>query len=216
MPREPLKYLIERTTPIGTIARLHRRRQLRKKFIAWQSQGMSGAMPNYGKQQTVIDYIQQYKPEIFIETGTYKGKMVYAVMPYIKRIYSIELDRGYYEKAAARFVGYPDIQIIHGQSGDVLPEILKQIDQPCLFWLDAHYSGGKTARGPQDSPIMQEMDCILNHPKADSHIILVDDSRCFVGAEGYPEISELKNHIISQKPQWGFEVENDIIRIHLQ
>lgn len=216
MHKEPLKSLIERTTPIGKLVRLHRTRQLRKKYIAWQSNEKSGPMPNYGKQQTVIEYIQRYKPDVFIETGTYKGKMVYAVMPYIQEIYSIELEPTYYEKAAARFAGYPEIHIIHGQSGDILPELMQKIDSSCLFWLDAHYSGGKTAKGPLDSPIIQELECVFKHPKAENHIILIDDARCFVGANGYPKMSELETYVASQGSQWKCELENDIIRIHPQ
>ncbi len=93
MAKEPFKDFLERTTFLGAMARHHRLRQLKKKYAIWQRQGMGGAMPNYGKQQTVIEYIKRFKPQVFIETGTYKGKMVYAVMPHVKEVYSIELNK---------------------------------------------------------------------------------------------------------------------------
>jgi hypothetical protein len=45
--KEPLKYFIKRTTLIGAIARKHRNRQLRKKYLLWENQGTEGTMPNY-------------------------------------------------------------------------------------------------------------------------------------------------------------------------
>jgi hypothetical protein len=212
MPKEPLKAFIERTTPIGRLARMHREKQLRKKYIIWQKTQGCGPMPNYGKQQVVIEYLKKFGLRTFIETGTYKGKMVYAVMPYVDTIYSIELDPVHCLRVQKRFAGYPNIHIIHGQSGDVLPGIMADINEPCLFWLDAHYSGGSTAKGPQDTPIMQEMQCLLSHPLADRHVILIDDARCFVGKDVYPAIEELQQFILDCKQDWVFEVKDDIIR----
>jgi len=214
MAKEPLKHYIERRTFIGAIARAHREKKLKKKYIQWQKEGTIGAMPNYGKQQTVIEYIKRFKPEVFIETGTYKGKMIYAVMPYIENIFSIELSAPHFERAQDRFAGYPNIKIIHGQSGEVLPELMKNIKQSCIFWLDAHYSGGSTAKGELESPIEQELECILNHKRSEDHIILIDDARCFVGKDGYPKIEKLKQHILQHHPDWVFNVEDDIIRAH--
>jgi hypothetical protein len=172
-------------------------------------------MPDRGKQQVVLEYIKTYAPDVFIETGTYKGKMVYEVMPYIRPIYSIELDVTHYENARRRFSGYPDIQIIQGQSGDILPQVLEKIDTPCFFWLDAHYSGGSTAKGDIETPIMQEIECILNHPCSEKHILLIDDARCFVGNNDYPSLEKLRNIILTDFPNWVFEVKNDIIRTHV-
>lgn len=212
--KESLKSFLERTTPFGDLARFQRKRQLEKKMRLWKKKGSPLPMPNLGKQQVVIDYIQKFSPAVFIETGTYKAKMVYAVQPYIKEIYSIELSEAYCKKAQQRFAGYPDIQILQGQSGEVLPKILKDIDKPCIFWLDAHYSGGSTAKADIETPIMQEIQCILHHPKAQEHVILIDDARCFTGENDYPTVESLKQFIMNIHPDWFFEVKDDIIRIY--
>lgn len=214
MAKEPLKCFLERTTPFGTLARFQRQRQLNKKFHQWKKDGAVGPMPNFGKQQVVIDYIKKHSADVFIETGTYKGKMVYAVMPYVKELYSIELDEGYCERAQNKFAGYPNIHILNGQSGQVLPTILENINKPCLFWLDAHYSGGSTAKAELETPIMQEMQCILNHPNAREHVILIDDARCFTGERDYPNIGKLKSFVLDRYSDWIFEVKDDIIRAY--
>ena len=212
--KEPLIYFLERTTPLGALARLQRQRQLEKKFRRWQKSGGTCPMPKLGKQQVVIDYIKKFSPDVFIETGTYRGKMIYAVMPHISEIYSIELDQTHFRNADRRFAGYRNIHIIQGQSGRVLPEIIKDIDAKCLFWLDAHFSGGSTAKGDLRTPIMQEIECILRHKRAAEHIVLIDDARLFIGRNDYPTLQALKEFVLHLRPGWVFEVENDIIRTH--
>jgi len=210
--KEPLKYFLERTTPLGTLARFQRKKQLEKKMRKWEKKGSPLPMPNLGKQQVVIEHIKNYSPSVFIETGTYKGKMVYAIQPHIKEIYSIELDETHFKNAQKRFAGYSNIRILQGQSGEVLPRILKDIDKPCLFWLDAHYSGGSTAKGRTNTPILQELQCILNHKRAEEHVILIDDARLFVGEYDYPTVETLKNLVLGIHPDWIFEMKDDIIR----
>jgi len=212
--KEGLKYFLERTTPLGTLARLHRNMQLRKKFRRWQAGGAVLPMPNWGKQAVVIEYIRRFQPGIFIETGTYKGKMVYSVIPYIKEIYSIELEPRHYENATRRFAGYPNIHILLGQSGEVLPGVLAKINQPCIFWLDAHWSGGSTAESDLQTPIMQETECILNHSRAADHIVLIDDARNFTSQNDYPALKTLERFVLDIHPACVFQVKDDIIRIH--
>jgi hypothetical protein len=83
-----------------------------------------------------------------------------------------------------------------------------------LFWLDAHWSGGSTAKGTVDTPIVQELKCVVNHVKADKHIILIDDARCFTGKNDYPTLEFLKKYISGMFPDWIFEINDDIIRIY--
>lgn len=214
MAKEPFKDFLERTTFLGAMARHHRLRQLKKKYAIWQRQGMGEAMPNYGKQRTVIEYIKRFKPQVFIETGTYKGKMVYAVMPYIDNIYTIELSEFHFERAQNRFAGYPNIKIIQGQSGEILPKVLVNIEKPCLFWLDAHWSEGSTAKGQTNTPILQELQCILDHRRAEEHVILIDDARLFLGKDEYPTLEAMEQSVLAVHPRWIFEVKDDIIRTH--
>ncbi len=81
--KEALKYYLERKTVLGDFVRFQRERQLRKKMRRWEKSGSQLPMPNLGKQKVVQEYINKFSPDVFIETGTYKGKMVYAVVPHI-------------------------------------------------------------------------------------------------------------------------------------
>lgn len=60
---------------------------------------------------------------------------------------------------------------------------------------------------------MIELKSIFSH-KIKNHVILIGDARCFTGQEDYPTIIALKEFVMKNRPNWVFEVRNDIIRIH--
>ena len=140
--------------------------------------------------------------------------MVIEMKHFFNQIYSIELDENLYLRAKKKFDNTTNIQILQGDSCMVLPDLLNKIEKKCLFWLDAHYSGGITARGNLDTPIMLELKSIFSH-KIKDHIILIDDARCFNGSKNYPTIQDLRNFVKKERPDnWVFEIRDDIIRIH--
>jgi hypothetical protein len=188
----------------------------KKIFYDWLENKRPLPMPHYGKQKTLLEYAKNYELKTMIETGTYKGDMAYSMQPYFEKIYSIELGWDLYNKARERLSKYKNVQLIQGNSGELLPEIIKNINQPCLFWLDAHYSGGKTVKHDLETPIMQELTSIFEHPCINKHVILIDDARCFTGTNDYPTTDFLKKYILSKCPNWIVEVKDDIIRSHLK
>jgi len=118
-----------------------------------------------------------------------------------------------YERARKKFSKFDYISIVQGDSGEVLSVILADIKQPCLFWLDGHYSGGDTAKGRLETPILQELHCVLTH-SIEGHVILIDDARLFTGQNNYPTVGEIQELVFKRHPDWRFEVKHDIIRIH--
>jgi len=179
----------------------------------WREQGRPVPPPHIVKQRTVKEYARKFSLETLIETGTYLGDMVEATKDTFARTISIELDNALYERAKERFRHERHIALVQGDSGTVLPHILAGIASPCLFWLDGHYSGGITARAAIDTPIVQELNHILQH-SVTGHVILIDDARCFVGRAGYPTVDELRAIVLQRRPDWKCQVEHDIVRIH--
>ncbi len=180
---------------------------------AWERSGKPVPPPHLFKQKIIIEYAKKYSIHVLIETGTYLGEMVDATKNTFDRIISIELDRVLYENAKKKFSGLNSISIIQGDSGEMLPAILSELNEPTLFWLDGHYSGGVTARSELETPIVRELELLLNHHIAE-HVVLIDDARLFIGQDDYPTIEELRNLVLSKRPGSVFEVENDIIRVH--
>jgi len=138
--------------------------------------------------------------------------MVAASRNVFQYIYSIELDETLFQKAEQRFDKFAHIKIIKGDSGDVLPSLLRVIDSPCLFWLDGHYSGEGTGRGVKDTPVSRELEAILRHARR-KHVVLVDDARLFDGENDYPTINAITQMIATHRPEWALEIAHDIIRI---
>ena len=162
------------------------------------------------KQRIVERFQKEYGYNVLIETGTFLGDMVEAQRNNFKKIFSIELQHGLAEKAKERFKGMSHIRILEGDSGRLLETILSEIREPAIFWLDAHYSGGLTARGDKECPIYQEIDAIF--ATKEKHLLLIDDARLFNGKGDYPTIDKLTQYIHAKDPRYKVSVENDIIR----
>lgn len=185
----------------------------KKKFRKWTLSGKPIPPPHMVKQLTVKTYAAQFGIDIFVETGTYLGEMIGAVKYNFKKIYSIELGHELYENARKKFSKHKHILIVNGDSAEVLPEILMDMKEPCLFWLDGHYSGGNTAKGEKETPIMEELKQICAHP-VKKHVILIDDAREFTGKNDYPTLESLRIFIGARLPHHEFDVQDDIIRIY--
>jgi hypothetical protein len=89
---------------------------------------------------------------------------------------------------------------------------MHKLSQPALFWLDAHYSEGVTARGDKDTPIYEELHLILNAGDI-GHVIIIDDARCFGTDPAYPSKEELVEFIRSKKSNVDIAVLDDSIII---
>lgn len=104
------------------------------------------------KQNNIIKYKNDYHFSVFVEIGTYLGDMVEAQKNHFEQLISIELSEALYQKAVLRFEKYPLIKILQGDSGKVLQKVIRNIQEPALFWLDGHYSSGITAKTDKNTP----------------------------------------------------------------
>lgn len=179
-------------------------------FLKRQFHLSSVPKPHAVKEAMIREYKKYYGINILIETGTYMGEMVEAMKNSFEKIYSIELNEELYQKVAKKFAKDSNVSILHGDSGDVLPSLLKNITEPALFWLDGHYSGGVTSKGNFNTPIKNEIESIFKHPNK-NHVILIDDARLFNGTNDYPTYKEVS--LIAQKNGYASKKENDIIVI---
>lgn len=204
--KKTLKPLIPKS-----ILERHRQDVLDKQIGHWVRAGCPAPPPHIIKQLAIAEYQEKYGHHILIETGTYLGDMIEAQKMRFSKILSIELGADLYQKAKKRFSHDPHVTIVHGDSTEMLPLILKQMREPAIFWLDGHYSAGITAKGEKECPIYEELEAILaqNHLE---HVILIDDARCFVGKNDYPWLKDLQNYITHVNPRYQIEVKHDIIR----
>ena len=185
----------------------------RKKVLLWKLKGRPVPAPHAVKQAIVKEYEAKYRLPVFIETGTYMGEMIDAVLNLFPKIISIEFDLKLAQRAKNKYSSMRHVTILQGDSGTLMPELLSGIKEPCLFWLDAHYSGGVTGQADSETPIVKEIKAILEHPCSD-HVILIDDAREFTGNNNYPTLEELRQLLKDSRNDWRMKVDADVIRIH--
>src|SRR5689334_17814500 len=101
--------------------------------------------PSSVKRNILRQYGRTHGLRVLVETGTYRADTVRALRRDFDTIFSIELDETLHADAVTRCAGQSNAVLMKGDSAVVLPEVLARLDGPALFWLDAHYSGGKTA-----------------------------------------------------------------------
>lgn len=207
-----LKQLIKRA-PFFPLLRnfLFKKRQI-KELRKWKDSEKLGIPPHIIKQKTLLKYAGRYNLKILVETGTYYGDMIEAMQNVFDKIYSIELNRELFEYTKKRFKHQKHIYLIHGDSGRELQNIMNKINKPALFWLDGHYSGGTTARGEKDSPIWEELNCILN-TQGLNHVIIIDDANLFGTDSTYSTIGEVKKFVYSKRDNIQISVHENSVRI---
>ena len=183
----------------------------RIQHFLWLWRGQPIPPSHVFKQRTLTFFKEKYQYDVLIETGTFQGAMVDAQKKHFNKIYSIELSEELYRKARNRFKDDKHVSIIRGDSSNVLGKLLERIDEPAIFWLDGHYSGGQTSKGKKETPIAEEVQAIFDSGSF-NHVVLIDDARLFNGTKDYPTIEELMRYIKGKNQSYKVEIKQDIIR----
>jgi len=109
--------------------------------------------------------------EILIETGTFRGQGIASALESgYDHVISFEVVPELYEGCKEAFHGMKNVTLLLQSSASMaFVNIVKGLDRPAVFWLDAHFNGA----GP--SPLVTELVFIAasHHP----HIALIDDTR---------------------------------------
>jgi len=115
------------------------------------------------------------KTNHYIETGAYCGDGIRHVLNNYDYIHSIELSNKWYDHNFKLFENNKNVKLYLGDSKKILPELLNKINEPVTIYLDAHYSGGSTAFGEEETPLLFELEVLKNRKYND--IIIIDDCR---------------------------------------
>jgi hypothetical protein len=178
--------------------------------LQWLVSGKPLPPPHCIKEEALFAMRERYGVDVLVETGTFLGETVFAMMRKFRLIYSIELAPKLFERAVRLFEKHRHVTILNGDSAAKLPEVLSTIKEPALFWLDGHYCGGLSALADKNTPIVQELGFVFGHT-VKNHVIVIDDARLFTGQDGYPTIDYLRDTFASGTTGYSMEVENDMI-----
>jgi hypothetical protein len=115
---------------------------------------------------------------IFIETGSLVGDTIDEMKNVFSQVHSIELSKHYFNICSERFKNFDNVKLHNGDSSLLLGDVLKEINENVVFFLDGHWSGENTARGDKDCPLLEEIEIICNFFNYNS-LIIIDDFRLF-------------------------------------
>ena len=176
--------------------------------------------PQFVKEKILTEY--NLNNSTWIETGTLVGTTAKYLSKIGKHIITIEPSLKFYNISKKNLSKYSNIELINDSSENCLNEImsnLKDVKNIC-FWLDGHFSGGDTFQGPDDTPILKELDSIEKHISSFENIsILIDDFRLFninnpANKEVYPDKSDLIKWCERNKLFWTIKSDIFIITNH--
>jgi hypothetical protein len=171
----------------------------------------------------VVEISRHFALSTFIETGTFKGDTIASLRQDFDKLISIELSEDLHEQARRRFAACPNVIVIKGDSASQLPRALGECDgSGALIWLDAHYSGGGTAKGAQNTPIIQEVESI-HRCGSGRDVIVIDDLRLFwevrngflqhESVGGYPSADAVADRFNKRKGEYDFFILLDALLV---
>lgn len=128
----------------------------------------------------VNNLFDKYKnTNVFFESGSHVGEGIQKALDAgFKNIISTELAQNYHYHCLYRFKNNDFVHLYLGDNEDLMGKLISVINEPITFWLDGHNSGGDTAWGKHESPLMQELEIIKNH-SIKTHTLIIDDLRCW-------------------------------------
>ena len=191
----------------------------RRSLNNWYKRNFSSPSPEFVKHQVIKKYNLQ--KSLWIETGTYYGDTTKILSDISEKVISIESDKRLYDLAIKKFENSKKINVINGESQNLLQDILKNESYKnfCLF-LDAHtcldHITNKLVSKNEtlETPIMIELNIIESYIKKFNNInILIDDIRLFDGKnQNYPNINEIVDWARKNNSSWF--IEHDIFIIN--
>ena len=139
-----------------------------------------------------------------VETGTFRGDTARALAGLFDGVVTIELSKSLHKRAASALADLPNVEAIQGHSAEVLGKAVG-LDTPTLYFLDGHWSGGKTEGSSDECPVLSELTAIGSGTQDDC--VIIDDARLFTSAPPWPfdpakwpSIVEVFDAIRSRRP----------------
>ena len=165
---------------------------------------------------------QEFGCNAFIETGTASGQTAEAAASIFDLVYTVELSDNLFETARRRLAHLPNVQTVHMHSAEWMKRVNIGAGVKPLVWLDAHWSGDGYARGPENCPLLAELNALATNPgwQGKPPVILMDDMRYASPStvpvysnhptSGFPSLAEIRAAVKAIDPAYEFVLYGDI------
>jgi predicted SAM-dependent methyltransferase len=131
-------------------------------------------------------------------------------------VFTIELSDDLYNETIQELRTFPNIRALKGDSRTVLKEVVESLHGPSIFWLDGHYSFGRTAGADHECPLLDELCCLKGIGQKD--VILIDDAHMFLmppphphQVEHWPSLSDVLGSLLAINPQYYIVIFENVI-----
>jgi hypothetical protein len=140
-----------------------------KKYLTFRKTGMKMNTSTLS-EETLSKYMNPY----FVETGSFRGGGISVALKCgFDKIYSVEIHEPYYSFCKQICRNNDKVKLFLGDTIDVLPKMIENINDKITFFLDGHFEP-KCTVGKKKVPILEELEIIANHP-IKTHTIIIDD-----------------------------------------
>jgi hypothetical protein len=150
---------------------------LRRNLVRARSTGSAYAGKPFNGQQRRLEVaralIGEYKPDGFLETGTFMGDTTRFFLGNGVPVYTAEVKRSFRLLARLRLGWHEDLRLVGADSLEALEQFARVGFQRPMVYLDAHWWG--------HWPVVEEVDAIRRWPQA---LVLIDDFKV-PGDPGY-------------------------------
>ena len=120
---------------------------------------------------------QKFNIKYFVETKTFKGNTAFWASKHFETVFTIENSEKIYKRTKSKFLGVENISFLFGNSRNKLVDVIDQVSDSAIIWLDSHWSGGETYGANDQCPLLEELEIINNSHLR--HFIFIDDARLF-------------------------------------
>jgi glycosyltransferase involved in cell wall biosynthesis len=143
------------------------------------------------KREHLLSLFRARGHRTVLESGTFMGDTVEYFMAHAARIISVEVEPKLFADAQRKFEGVANVELVLGDALHVIPEIVAQLDDPPLIWLDGHFSEGVTGSGDEIEPAASILARLGAVGAPVGTTIVVDDLRLFGLHPDFPGLDEL-------------------------
>ena len=160
--------------------------------------------------------VRQLSPEVFVETGTFKGETLKMARKYFKECHSVEMSPQLFAEAQKTFEQEKGVHLFNGTSPDFFHEH-KFTGKTVVYWLDAHWCGADHTAGEESqSPILEELELLA--PLGEKSVVLIDDARLYLSpplaphkVSQWPDFHSITAALLRLSPRHRLLVFNDVI-----
>jgi len=161
-------------------------------------------------------YLEQFKADLFVETGTFKGNGIQRALDAgMGEVHSIEIDARCFERLPEKLRQHPHVHLHLGDSAEILDHVLRSLELPgstLTVFLDAHVMTGQLTAAKNPCPVLRELDILGTH--TDQATILVDDMRIFATARDSWKkvtIDDIRAKVHEINPSYRMRFEKDLL-----